>query len=192
VGIETLELWVWNKGHRWRKPHRRVPLPVGCRLVMGRAWDADVSVPVISLSRNHLEVRRTHAGVWATDLQSRNGTFLNRSRILGTRLVRPCDSLSAEGVELRVIPALAVDPAWLRWNDRTVTRLARSLYASRQYLALPAEELYDNPTWFSDLPILHDALLDAGCDDADILDHCKSPGPHVRGCWVLDLLLGSE
>jgi hypothetical protein len=42
------------------------------------------------------------------------------------------------------------------------------------------------------MPVLHDALLDAGCDNPDILDHCKGPGPHVRGCWVLDLLLGKE
>jgi len=39
-------------------------------------------------------------------------------------------------------------------------------------------------------PILADALEDAGCDNADILAHCRGPGPHVRGCWVVDLLLG--
>jgi len=39
---------------------------------------------------------------------------------------------------------------------------------------------------------LHDALLDAGCDNEDILAHCRSEGPHVRGCWVVDLLLGKE
>jgi hypothetical protein len=42
------------------------------------------------------------------------------------------------------------------------------------------------------LPLLHDALLDAGCTDQNILDHCRSPGPHVRGCWVVDLILGRE
>jgi hypothetical protein len=40
------------------------------------------------------------------------------------------------------------------------------------------------------MPILADAMEDAGCTDADILDHLRGPGPHVRGCWVLDLLLG--
>lgn len=45
---------------------------------------------------------------------------------------------------------------------------------------------------FDRLPILADALQDAGCDDPDILDHCRSAGPHVRGCWVTDLLLGKE
>jgi hypothetical protein len=39
-------------------------------------------------------------------------------------------------------------------------------------------------------PILADALEDAGCTDRTILDHCRGPGPHVRGCWVVDLILG--
>jgi hypothetical protein len=71
----------------------------------------------------------------------------------------------------------AAQAAWLRWNDGTVPRLARSIYEGCR---------------FGDLPILHDALLDAGCDNQDILDHCQAPGPHVKGCWVLDLLLGKE
>jgi hypothetical protein len=66
---------------------------------------------------------------------------------------------------------------WLRWNDGTVSRIAQSIY----------EECT-----FDRLPILADALEDAGCHDADILDHCRQPGPHVRGCWVVDLLLGKE
>jgi hypothetical protein len=41
-------------------------------------------------------------------------------------------------------------------------------------------------------PILADALEDVGCTDRTILDHCCGPGPHVRGCWVVDLLLGKE
>jgi hypothetical protein len=42
---------------------------------------------------------------------------------------------------------------------------------------------------FHDLPVLVDALQVAGCTDADILDHCRQPGEHIRGCWVVDLLL---
>ncbi len=42
------------------------------------------------------------------------------------------------------------------------------------------------------MPVLADALEDAGCADADILAHCRGHGPHVRGCWVVDLVLGKE
>ena len=42
------------------------------------------------------------------------------------------------------------------------------------------------------LPILADALEDAGCTDQAILDHCRGAGPHVRGCWVVDLILGKQ
>jgi len=40
------------------------------------------------------------------------------------------------------------------------------------------------------MPILGDALMDAGCDNEEIIKHCQDPGPHVRGCWVVDLVLG--
>jgi hypothetical protein len=43
---------------------------------------------------------------------------------------------------------------------------------------------------FGAMPILADALQDAGCDSEDILAHCRGPGPHVRGCWGVDLVLG--
>jgi hypothetical protein len=45
---------------------------------------------------------------------------------------------------------------------------------------------------FENIPILGDALEDAGCDNADILEHCRKPREHVRGCWVADLVLGKE
>ena len=54
-----------------------------------------------------------------------------------------------------------------------------------------ANLIYDERA-FDRLPILADALEDAGCDDADILRHCREPGEHVRGCWVVDLLLGKS
>jgi hypothetical protein len=53
-------------------------------------------------------------------------------------------------------------------------------------LARRAHEVWE----FSALPILADALQEAGCDNADILNHCRGPGPHVHGCWVVDLVLG--
>jgi hypothetical protein len=66
----------------------------------------------------------------------------------------------------------------------TVTSLAQGVYDERQ---LPSG-LFDNHR----LAILADALEEAGCDNADILNHCRQPGEHVRGCWVIDALLGKE
>jgi hypothetical protein len=67
---------------------------------------------------------------------------------------------------------VTLDPAW---RTSTVVALARGMYESRDFGAMP---------------ILADALQDAGCDSADVLGHCRGPGPHVRGCWVADLVLG--
>jgi hypothetical protein len=72
---------------------------------------------------------------------------------------------------------VTIDPARLHWNDATVPKIAQSIYDARR---------------FADLPILADALEDAGCADAAILEHCRSGGEHVRGCWVVDLLLGNS
>jgi hypothetical protein len=71
--------------------------------------------------------------------------------------------------------SITANPAWLAWNDRTVPKLAQAIYNERA---------------FDRLPILADALEEAGCADAALLDHSRGPGPHVRGCWVVDLLLG--
>ena len=66
---------------------------------------------------------------------------------------------------------------WSTWNESLVSRLAQGIYTDRA---------------FDRLPILADALEDAGCDNTDILAHCRQPGEHVRGCWVVDLLLGKS
>src|SRR5262245_22925183 len=67
--------------------------------------------------------------------------------------------------------------SWLAWDGGMLPRLALSIHEERA---------------FDRLPSLADALEDAGCTDPDILDHCRGPGPHVRGCWVVDLILGKE
>src|SRR5262249_42286549 len=74
-------------------------------------------------------------------------------------------------------PSPPLSPAVLIWNDGTVVKLAQAIYDERA---------------FDRLPILADALEEAGCQDQDILGHCRSGGEHVRGCWIVDLLLGKE
>jgi len=84
---------------------------------------------------------------------------------------------------------------WLTLNDGLIRKIAQAIYEERR---------------FEDMPVLADALQEAGCENADILNHCRgwglvqaSPGKgmvwrrgvattHVRGCWVIDLLLGKE
>ena len=69
---------------------------------------------------------------------------------------------------------VAADPSWLTSD---VIAIATGVYEARD---------------FDRLPILADALQDAGCDSGDILNHLRSVGPHVRGCWALDLVLGKS
>ena len=67
-----------------------------------------------------------------------------------------------------------INPAWL---SPVAASLAQGIYEGRS---------------FDGIPILGDALEEAGCDNADILDHCRSRAGHVRGCWVVDALLGKS
>jgi hypothetical protein len=64
-----------------------------------------------------------------------------------------------------------------RWRTADAVGVARAIYVDRAF------------DW---LPVLADALMDTGCDREDILAHCRSPGPHFSGCWVVDLVLGKE
>jgi hypothetical protein len=68
-----------------------------------------------------------------------------------------------------------VNPAWLTWHAGTVAQMARAIYERHA---------------FDQLPVLADALEEAGCADPDLLAHCRRPGRHFRGCCVVDCLLG--
>ena len=69
---------------------------------------------------------------------------------------------------------VSFDPSW---GTSSVLALAQGIYVDRA---------------FDRLPILADALEDAGCDHPDLLGHLRSGGPHVRGCWAVDLILGKS
>jgi hypothetical protein len=71
----------------------------------------------------------------------------------------------------------SVDPAWLTRNDGAVRKVAEGMYETSD---------------LGQMPVLADALQEAGCEGAVLLNHCRGPGPYARGCWVVDLLLGKE
>jgi len=68
---------------------------------------------------------------------------------------------------------VAIDPTWLAWNNGTVQKLAQAIQEQHR---------------FADLPILGDALEDAGCTNAAILGHCREPGQHDQRCWLVNML----
>jgi hypothetical protein len=70
-----------------------------------------------------------------------------------------------------------VEPDWLEWHEGIVRGLAKRIYKERD---------------FHLLPILADALEEAGCDQREIIHHCREHQDHVRGCWAIDLLLGKS
>ncbi len=91
--------------------------------------------------------------------------------------------LAEEGAAPRHVPSYgtvlgdleprAVSPC-PAWRTATTVHLARQMYETRD---------------FSAMPILADALQDAGCENEDVLNHCREVAPHFRGCWVIDLIL---
>jgi hypothetical protein len=70
---------------------------------------------------------------------------------------------------------VVIEPAWLEWHQYLIRDLARGIYEDRT---------------FQRLPILADALEDADCAEQALLDHLRAPGPHFRGCWAVDPLIG--
>jgi hypothetical protein len=99
-------------------------------------------------------------------------------RIVG-QIAKPHSSADAQRQLLRDIMGnpfrqAIIEPLCLTWQDGQIVRLAELIYNEQQW---------------NDLPILADALEDAGCTDETILSHCRNPGLHARGCWLLDGLL---
>jgi hypothetical protein len=159
------------------------------RVVRGR-WDpeADLQVPAAdggvayvglednTSSRWHFDIWFQENQVWVRREPSPDPAdpvvFNKETFDTNVREMRPGDVLRVIDYSL-VLRHL--DLAWLVWNGGTVPQLARTIYEEGR---------------FEDLPILADALEDAGCGEADLLAHGRSAGPHSRRCWVLDLILG--
>jgi hypothetical protein len=142
---------------------------------------------------NSLVLTDRHVSRWHATISSAGGRFFLRdqSSVNGTRVdgrLIECETPLHHGQVIRVggvilrydHPAarpIQLDPAWLTGNDRAVIHLAATIAGEGSF------EL---------MPILADALEDAGCADADVLRHCREGGPHRRGCWVLELIVPSH
>jgi hypothetical protein len=126
----------------------------------------------LSLSLQSLAIANPNPAyvVWQVRVATENETYRHANRGI------PC-RMQAELVRCLVgnpHRPVAFDPSW---QTSIAVGLARAMYESRA---------------FDRMPILADALEEAGCDTADVLAHCRGPGPHVRGCWVVDLVLGKS
>lgn len=133
---------------------------------------------------SHDPVVRQAKAVWDGEIGH------ERNEQLGWNEVRNVAKAAAEAVArpailagfaatLREVTGPSLSPKQLdaRWLTPTVLALAEAIYEDRA---------------FDRMPVLADALEEAGCDNADILAHCRVDGVHVRGCWVVDLVLGKE
>jgi hypothetical protein len=168
---------VWNPGGL---AGRAFPLTPGREIHLGRSPACnEISLPDRHVSRRHFLLRVTGEGVWVRDLNTLAGTYLNDRpvpRDTGQAVLLD-DVLRAGETFLRLGYGVALDPGWLRWNGGAVAALARQIREAH------TADL---------LPVLADALEEAGCCDAGLLGHLRGPGPHDRGCFVVDALLGKE
>jgi hypothetical protein len=167
-------IWLGSGGpsYRWARAEMdRKAAEAAAAVAVPSAWDAALTVPFwvedAGVGITAWPLLDPHCGGW------RHEIYKELRRLRGAARTACCELLRDVfgPLPVRGIPALRW---WLAWEDGVVARLAQGIYHEGA---------------FERLPILADALEDAGCTSADILEHCRGPGPHVRGCWVLDLLL---
>jgi hypothetical protein len=164
-------------------PRSHRALDVAERVADGSAGAAEWERASASLR----DVEHDHAS-WALTFDAfiaaeRGAAFTAHAAQAATRpALRPEARRAEEAVQADLVRDIFGNPfrreaPGPNWLTSDVQALARGIYESRD---------------FSAMPILADALQDADCDSEDVLAHCRGPGPHVRGCWVVDLLLGKE
>jgi hypothetical protein len=171
-------------------------LEVAARLAEGKASEVERQQAELDAFEAHAELRQARFGgeslvpwSWRGDLLSRAATlvvthglyYAEDTANYARRSLGP-EEAEEEAVQIGLAreflgphPAPRFDPAWLTANDRAVLSLARCI---------------DEGQAFDLMPILGDALEEAGCPAGPILDHCRSATWHLRGCWVVDALLG--
>ena len=134
-----------------------------------RPWDTDGDLAfraVLGRTTGEVEIELTHAASVADRFEAAQQAVLLRDL-----------------VTFRSFP-FVISPSWLAWQGGTARKLAEEAYREQ---TLPFGLLIPGR-----LGLLADALEDAGCQDEGLLGHLRSPGPHVRGCWAVDLVLGKS
>lgn len=176
----VMTVWVSELGPgtaaRAARSGRRLDAAVG----PARAREVEAAVAADAGCNAHKAVAGAARTVWASRLNAVPTTYHRAWAAYRAQSAR------GEQAELAAQWALLLDlfggppgraGIAVEWRTTTVVSLAKGMYESGD---------------FSSMPILADALQDAGCDNEDVLSHCRCPGPHVRGCWVVDLILGKE
>jgi pSer/pThr/pTyr-binding forkhead associated (FHA) protein len=160
-------------------------LPDGAETTLGRNPHNNLILLDRHVSREHAVIAARHGRYFLRDVGSSNGTRLDGRRIECETPLRHGQVIRAGNVVFRFsqlpdesgqLPALlALEPAWLSANDRAAVHLAETILEEGKF------EL---------LPVLADALEDAGCHAPEILEHCRQgAGRHRTACWVLDLIV---
>ncbi len=180
------------------KSFRRLPgLVRAAELANAAAEEAEfasrnLETPPIEMMQVDIRVYSAHAV--GTLLDKRLGTLSANLIVIFCERVLHCESFLA-----------AQPPDWLQSPKRESQQLA----FLRDIFGNPFQPVTFEPAWrtpesiniagrmydsrdFSAMPILADALEEGGCTNSNVLLHCREPGAHVRGCWVVDLVLGKS
>ena len=149
-----------------------VRLTEGQVVRVGRSSDMDISLIDPAITRYHFGIWQKDGQVWAQS-PAFNRIAINSVMMPWARPaeVRPGDVLQLGDVRLNL---LDIDPAW---RTPTAVQVAQAVHRSCN---------------FKDLPVLADAVEDAGCTCPELLAHLRGPGPHVLRCWALYLVLNKE
>lgn len=169
--VELIE-HVLDEGDRDRREELRAKIQVTLNEWVGKAGKADRAV--LKLEDRFHSYRYILSWLQTLEALSRVSR-LARQAVAKPGTVAWEEEAAVQAVLFRDIFSYYGRPMLLpSWLTSTVVALAQQVYDCRD---------------FSPMPILADALQDAGCDNEDILNHCRGPGPHCRGCWLVDFIL---
>jgi hypothetical protein len=177
--------------HLLADPRSRAAVEVAEEYAEGRATKDQLQAAAAAAQAAHADAFRARGKVgasaeWAAEFTAAVDAWFaathasNFAYVAAGDGLRPGPEHTAQAHLLRCVfgplpfRVVLVERSWLKWNRGMVTRLATTIY---------------DEFAFDRLPILADALEEAGCTDADILGHCRSDEAHTRGCWPVDLIL---